>query len=95
VQDCPSTFRFPGGESFAEIQARMVAALESVRLTHPGRTVAVFSHADPIKLAVAFYTGMPLDQFQRLEVSPASITELAFAACRPRLVRLNDCAHVG
>jgi probable phosphoglycerate mutase len=95
VQGCPSIFRFPGGESFAEIQARVVAALELVRRAHPGRTVAVFSHADPIKLAAAFFTGMPLDQFQRLEVAPASITELAFAACRPQLVRLNDCAHLG
>jgi probable phosphoglycerate mutase len=94
VQGCPSLFRFPGGESFAEIQARVVAALDIVRLAHPGQTVAIFSHADPIKLAVAFYTGMPLDQFQRLEVSPASITELEFAPCRPRLVRLNDCAHI-
>jgi probable phosphoglycerate mutase len=94
VQGCPSLFRFPGGESFAEIQARVVAALDFVRLAHPGQTVAIFSHADPIKLAVAFYTGMPLDQFQRLEVSPASITELEFAPLRPRLVRLNDCAHI-
>jgi probable phosphoglycerate mutase len=94
VQGCPSLFRFPGGESFPEIQARMVAALDLVRRAHPGQTVAVFSHADPIKLAVAFYLGTPLDLFQRIEVAPASITELAFEPCRPRLIRLNDCAHI-
>jgi probable phosphoglycerate mutase len=94
VQGCPSLFRFPGGESFAEIQARMVGALETLCATHPGQTLAVFSHADPIKLAVAFYTGLPLDLFQRLEVAPASISELEFALCRPRLARLNDCAHL-
>jgi probable phosphomutase (TIGR03848 family) len=93
VQGCPSLFRFPGGESFVGIQARVVAAVESVRLAHPEQTVAVFSHADPIKLAVAFYLGTPLDLFQRIEVSPASITELVFEPCRPRLARLNDCAH--
>jgi probable phosphomutase (TIGR03848 family) len=94
VQGCPSIFRFPGGESFAEIQARVVAALDFVRSAHPSETVAVFSHADPIKLAAAFYTGMPLDLFQRLEVAPASISELEFVPCRPRLARLNDCAHL-
>ena len=94
VQGCPSLFRFPGGESFAEIQARVVVALDFVRVTHPGQTVAVISHADPIKLAAAFYTGMPLDLFQRLEIAPASISELAFVPCRPRLARLNDCAHL-
>ncbi len=94
VQTCPSTFRFPAGESFAEIQARMIAAVEQVYAAHPGQTVALVAHADPIKLAVAYFTGMPLDHFQRLEVNTASITELAFAPLRPRLVRLNDCAHV-
>jgi probable phosphomutase (TIGR03848 family) len=94
VQGCPSLFRFPGGESIAEIQARVAAAVEIVRLAHPEQTVAIFSHADPIKLAVAFYLGMPLDLFQRIEVAPASITELVFEPCRPRLARLNDCAHI-
>ncbi len=94
VQTCPSAFRFPGGESFAEIQARMIAALEPLRATHPGETVALVSHADPIKLAVAFYTGVPLDLFQRLVVEPASITELEFTPFRPLLVRLNDTAHL-
>jgi len=94
VQGCPSLFRFPGGESFTEIQARVVAALDFVRLAHPGQTIAVFSHADPIKLAVAFYLGTPLDLFQRIDVAPASITELVFEPCRPRLARLNDCAHI-
>jgi probable phosphomutase (TIGR03848 family) len=94
VQGCPSIFRFPDGESFAEIQARVVDAVDSVRLAHPAQTVAIFSHADPIKLAVAYYLGTPLDLFQRIEVSPASITELAFAPCRPTLARLNDCAHI-
>ena len=94
VQVCPSAFRFPAGESFAEIQARMVATLDGLWAAHPGQTVAMVSHADPIKLAVAFYTGVPLDLFQRFVVAPASITELEFTAFRPLLVRLNDTAHL-
>lgn len=94
VQRQPSRFRFPDGERMAEIQARMVAALETLVAAHPGQTVAVVSHSDPIKLAIAYYTGMPLDLFQRLEVAPASISELEFAVLQPRLVRLNDCAHI-
>jgi probable phosphoglycerate mutase len=94
VQFFPSGFRFPGGESMAEIQSRTVAALEAIRAAHSGQLVAVVSHADPIKLAVAFYMGQPLDLFQRLVVSPASITELEFTPYRPTLVRLNDCAHL-
>lgn len=94
VQINPSAFRFPNGESMLEIQARMVAALERLSREHKGETIAVFSHSDPIKLAVAYFVGMPLDLFQRLDVSPASISELDFSPLRVRLVRLNDCAHV-
>ena len=94
VQVNPSGFRFPNGESMLEIQARMVAALERLQREHTGETIAVFSHSDPIKLAIAFYVGMPLDLFQRLDVSPASVSELDFSPLRVRLVRLNDCAHV-
>jgi probable phosphoglycerate mutase len=94
VQINPSAFRFPDGESMLEIQARMVGALERLSREHKGETIAVFSHSDPIKLAVAYFVGMPLDLFQRLDVSPASISELDFTPLRVRLVRLNDCAHV-
>ncbi len=94
IQICPSTARFPGGESQAEIQARMVRAIETLRSAHPGQTVAAVSHSDPIKLALAFYMGLPLDLYQRLEIAPGSISELAFTSLRPMLARLNDCAHV-
>ncbi len=94
VQVHPSRFRFPGGESMAEIQARMIATLERLQAAHPGQAIAVVSHSDPIKLAVAYYLGMGLDLFQRLEVAPASITELEFTPWRTRLLRLNDCAHL-
>lgn len=95
IQVCPSAARFPAGESMAEIQARMVRAIETLRAAHPGQTVAAVSHSDPIKLAVAFYVGLPLDLYQRLEIAPASISELMFPPLRPTLVRLNDCAHLG
>lgn len=94
VQVNPSGFRFPQGESFLEIQARMVAGLERLQRQHAGETIAVFSHADPIKLAIGFFVGAPLDLFQRLEISPASISELDFSPLRVGLVRMNDCAHV-
>lgn len=94
VQFYPGGFRYPGGESTLEVQTRMVAALDMLCAAHPGQTIAVFSHADPIKLAVAFYSGTPLDLYQRLTVAPASISELEFTSYRPMLVRLNDCAHI-
>jgi probable phosphoglycerate mutase len=90
----PSTARFPGGESIMELQSRMVAAFEEIRLAHPGQTVALVSHSDPLKTAVAYYIGIPLDLYQRLVVHPASLSELSFTPNGPRLLRCNDCAHI-
>jgi probable phosphoglycerate mutase len=90
----PSGVPFPGGESAWEVQARMIAALEEIRAAHPGHTVAIVSHADPIKVAVAHYVGLPLDLFRRLTVAPASLTVLSLNGAVPRLVRLNDTSHL-
>jgi probable phosphoglycerate mutase len=92
VQQFPSQFRFPGGESFPEIQQRMVAEIESLRAEFPDPKdiVLCFSHADPIKLAVAHYLKMPLDDFQRLVINPTSLTGLFFEGEIIRLLMLNQ-----
>jgi probable phosphoglycerate mutase len=89
IQVYPGGARFPGGESLREVQARMVIELDAIRDAHADQVVAVVSHSDPIKLAVAHYAGLPLDLFQRLTISPASITAFAFSRFGPRLLCLN------
>jgi broad specificity phosphatase PhoE len=90
VQVSPSRARFPNGESITEMQARMVAALDEVVARHPNETVVVVSHADPIKSAIAHYSGMHLDLFQRVNVSPASVTVFEFHAYGVTMVKCND-----
>src|SRR5258708_10549309 len=90
VQVAPSRARFPGGESIREMQARTVAAIDAVVAAHPNETVVIVSHADPIKSAIAHYAGTHLDLFQRVNVSPASITVLEFHAYGAMLVKCND-----
>jgi probable phosphomutase (TIGR03848 family) len=94
VQVAPSRARFPGGESIHEMQARTVAALDCVVALHPHETVVVVSHADPIKSAIAHYAGMHLDLFQRVHVSPASVTVLEFHAYGVLLVKCNDTGNL-
>jgi probable phosphoglycerate mutase len=89
VQVYPSGARFPGGESMREVQARIVAELDAIRDDHAGQTVAIVSHSDPIKMAVAHYAGLALDLFQRMTISPASVTAFSFTQYGPRLVCLN------
>jgi len=95
IQRAPSLARLPGGESFAEVQGRVVEALETLCARHPKAAIACFSHADPIKLAIAFYLGLPLDSFQRLSISPASISLLAIGSDHARLLLLNDARAAG
>lgn len=90
VQGRPSLARFPGGESFSEAQQRIVHELETLRARHRRHPIACVSHADPIKLAVAHYLGLPLDLFQRLIIEPASISVLQLEDFGARVVRLND-----
>jgi probable phosphomutase (TIGR03848 family) len=94
VQATPSAARFPEGESLYEMQARSVRAVERLRAAHPSQTVAVCSHADVIKAVACHYLGMHLDLYQRVVVSPASVTAFAFGPV-PYLVRLNDTGGNG
>lgn len=94
VQRYPSRVQFPAGETFLAVQNRAVQALEQIIRDHPKDLVAVFSHADVIKLMVAHYLGQPLDLFQRLVVGTASITHLHFGQGQPALVKLNDTGEV-
>jgi probable phosphomutase (TIGR03848 family) len=94
VQFYPSGARFPGGEGIREMQARAVSELDAIAAAHPEETALVVSHADVIKAALAHYAGMHLDLFQRLVVNPASLSVVAFTQMGPRLVCLNDTAHV-
>jgi probable phosphoglycerate mutase len=89
VQRYPSGFRFPGGESFVEMQTRMVSTLARLVGRHPGQTIVAVSHADPIKLAVGHALGSHLDLFQRIAVAPASITTIAYGVTGPVVLGVN------
>ncbi len=70
----PLLRRPPGGESLAEVQARMLRFIERVAGSRRGGMVAAFSHADPIKTVVAALLGCPLEAYRRLEVGVASVS---------------------
>jgi probable phosphomutase (TIGR03848 family) len=90
VQHSPSVFRFPGGETFAEAQSRICQELQELAGSYEQKDVLIcISHADPIKLAVAYYMGLPIDLFQRVNVFPTSITVLGISDTGSHLVTLN------
>ena len=90
VQSNPSGFRFPGGESFPEMQVRITSGIARLVAAHPGKTVVAVSHADPIKAAVADAMGTHLDLFQRIVVSPCSVTAILYGAGAPIVLCVNS-----
>ena len=90
VQRHPSGFRFPGGESFVEMQGRVDAAVRRLVGLHRGRTIVLVSHADPIRVLLAHVLGVPLDLFQRIAIAPASISAVAFHPDGATVLTMNS-----
>lgn len=81
--------RIPNGESMAEVQGRIVEGLERLRRESPDSTIAVFSHADPIRAALLYYLGMPLDFVLRLKIEPGSVSTMVLGDWGPQVLRVN------
>lgn len=74
VQRTPSRMVFPDGEPLARAAARAVEACESLAAAHRSKTIALVTHADIIKAVLGHYLGQPIDLFQRIVVSPGSLS---------------------
>ena len=90
VQKQPSSLRFPNGESFTEMQNRMLKTVDKLVERHSGETVICVSHADPIKAILSSAIGTPLDLFQRIVVGPCSTSVVLYTKERPLVLTLNS-----
>ena len=93
IQYVPSRASFPEGETMRRVQLRAVDALETLAERHPRQMIAVVSHSDVIKMILAHYLGMHLDLFQRIVVSPASLSVVELGYGRPFVALVNDTSH--
>jgi len=94
IQEYPTRAYFPNGESMRAVQNRVIDEIESLVKKHPNQMIALVFHADLIKMTVAHYLGVHLDNFQRIVISPASISTLILGHSRPFVGNVNDIAHV-
>lgn len=90
VQKYPSGFAFPGGESFAAMQTRISETVTELVAEHRGQAIVCVSHADPIRALLAQAMGTHLDLFQRIVVSPASISAVSFGPDGPVVLAVNS-----
>ncbi|HBX69202.1 MAG TPA: phosphoglycerate mutase [Chloroflexi bacterium] len=95
VQGNPSRMQFPGGETFANAQQRIVQTLEALNQQHdPKDLIVCFSHSDLIKLVISYYLGQPLDLFQRIMIAPASISTLHLGEMGAQVMNVNHGASL-
>lgn len=94
VQAFPSRTTFPNGETFRGAQLRAVDAIERLTAKHQRARIAIVSHADIIKLVLAYYLGMPLDMFQRINVSTASISTISVGYGRIMVGQVNETSFL-
>lgn len=75
VQHSPSKFQFPNGESFLDLHKRVAKGITEIVDSHESSAkIALFTHADVIKMIVTWLLDSPIDKFQRVMIDPASIT---------------------
>lgn len=87
--------RIPGGETMLTAQHRIVSAIETLRREHPGENLALFSHGDPIRAALLYYLGMPIDFLHRLAIHTASVSILELHDWGAQARAINCAADFG
>jgi probable phosphoglycerate mutase len=88
--DVRSCTRIPGGDLMLEMQTRVVVGIERLRALHPKGAIAIVSHGDPIRAALAYFAGISIDLSLRLEISLASVSVLSFEGDYPRILGINN-----
>jgi probable phosphoglycerate mutase len=85
-----TTAQIPGGENILQLQNRFVQSMEDIRRSLPNGRIAIVSHQDPIKAAVAYYAGLHLDLFFKFEIGHASVTVVKMDEAGARVLTLNN-----
>ncbi|MGA6926462.1 MAG: histidine phosphatase family protein [Desulfosarcina sp.] len=87
--------RTPGGEMSIEVQQRMVSVMEKIRQASGQEMVALFSHGDPIRTAIAHFLGLPLDFIHRLRIDLASVSAIDYGSDAVRVLYVNRTGTAG
>lgn len=86
--------QIPSGESMLQVQSRIVAEMLRLRQLHPEQSIALVSHGDVIKAAVAYWMGVPLDLFMRIEIGLASVSVIAIGDFGPWVLCVNNTSEI-
>lgn len=83
-------FRWPEGESYAEVRRRALAGMRWIATRHPGQRVIAVTHAGVISQIVGYLAGTPAARWECHRPGNCSVTEIAWANGQARVVRFDD-----
>jgi alpha-ribazole phosphatase len=85
----PTTVQFPGGESYADLHARALAAVEAIREAHDGETVVAVTHGGVVRAVLREVLGVPAARIFRIAVDPASVSIVEWLGGDPVVLAVN------
>lgn len=85
-----SLTRTPAGETMLDVQRRVLGLIEALSGDSSGGRLVLVSHADVIKAAVGHVLGMPIDNWPRFEISPASLTSIVVGEWGAKVLTMNE-----
>lgn len=86
----PTEVRFPGGESYADLEARTLDAVGAMLAAFDGRTVVVVTHGGVIRAVLSHALGVPADRIFRITVDPASRSVVEWVGGEPVVRMVNE-----
>jgi broad specificity phosphatase PhoE len=81
--------QIPAGEKIGDVERRVIAQIVGWTQNYPARLLAAITHAEIIRIAVLYSLGLSSDHYDQIEISPCSVTALAFDGLRARVMCLN------
>lgn len=88
IQNQPSKFKFPQGESFTQLRKRVQSFLNEIESkTGP---ILVVSHGDVIKMILTCTLELSTDNFQKFLIQPASISIINYESKVRNLIISNQ-----
>lgn len=90
----PANVPHPGGESYADVLARVEPALRRIFERHLGQSVLVVAHNLVNRIYLAGLVGIPLRDARRLKQSNTGVNILEFQAGKVELITLNSVLHL-
>jgi probable phosphoglycerate mutase len=91
----PAEVRFPGGEAYADVRARAVAAVEEIARRHPDGTAVAVAHAGPIRIVLAWALDVPGEASFRLAIPHGSVSTVDWIGGQPVVGGLDVLGGLG